>query len=343
MAEEKKEHEHVHEFEHHKKSGTEKIRENPWILATFVLGILSIVLLVSIFSGNFTGGVISSNDAGTKLLGYYQAMGVSNLTLSSVTEVSGVYQVNLNYKGQIVPLYITKDGKNIIDSLTPTETNSSSSSSNTQTQTVPKSDKPTVELFVMSYCPYGTQMEKAIIPVLNLLRNKIDFTLRFVDYSMHGQKEVDENVVQYCIQKEQNDKFLTYLSCFLQSGDEKSCLTSSAIDQTKLNSCISSTDTQFSVTKTADATVASGNYPPFDIDKTLNQQYSVQGSPTLIINGVEAQPSDRSPESVKGVICNAFNNVPSECGTTLDTAQTSPGFGSDSSSSSSTGTQCATA
>ena len=36
---------------------------------------------------------------------------------------------------------------------------------------VTKSDRPKVELFVMSYCPYGLQMEKAYLPAWNLLKN----------------------------------------------------------------------------------------------------------------------------------------------------------------------------
>lgn len=137
------------------------------------------------------------------------------------------------------------------------------------------------------------------------------------------KKEVDENTRQYCIQKEQNDKFIPYLSCFLQAGDSASCLTSTGIDQNKLSSCVSSTQTQFSITKTADATVASGSYPPFDIDKILNQQYGVQGSPTLVINGVQTEPSARSPEAVLTSLCSAFNTSPTECSQTLSTTQTS--------------------
>jgi len=33
-------------------------------------------------------------------------------------------------------------------------------------QELPKTAKPKVELFVMSHCPYGTQAEKAMIPVV---------------------------------------------------------------------------------------------------------------------------------------------------------------------------------
>ena len=44
--------------------------------------------------------------------------------------------------------------------------------------TVPKSDKPLVELFVMAYCPYGTQAEKGLIPVIELLGDKIDASIK---------------------------------------------------------------------------------------------------------------------------------------------------------------------
>jgi hypothetical protein len=44
-----------------------------------------------------------------------------------------------------------------------------------------------------------------------------DVNIKFVQYIMHGQKEADENVVQYCIQKEQEPKYLKYLKCFLEA------------------------------------------------------------------------------------------------------------------------------
>lgn len=315
-----------------KSNFTEKIRENPWTVSTFILGILVAILLVTTFSGTLTGNAVSKDKAASNLADYAKLQGV-NVSVNKVTEEFGLYSLDVSIDGKATSLYLTKDGKNIVSGLIPII--ASSSGTNIQAKEVPKTDKPKVELFVMSYCPYGTQMEKTIIPVLNLLKDKIDFTLRFVSYSMHGQKEVDENTRQYCIQKEQNDKFINYLSCFLQAGDSASCLTSTGIDQSKLSSCVSSTTTQFSITKTADATVASGSYPPFDIDKALNQQYGVQGSPTLIINGVEAQPSSRSPEAVKGTICEAFSSVPTQCSQKLSTTSSSAGFGSGTDSSAS--------
>ena len=55
---------------------------------------------------------------------------------------------------------------------------------------VPKSDRPKVELFVMSYCPYGLQMEKAYLPAWELLKNKADIDLKFVSYSIHPKKKI---------------------------------------------------------------------------------------------------------------------------------------------------------
>ena len=37
----------------------------------------------------------------------------------------------------------------------------------------PKKEKPEVELFVMSHCPFGTQIEKGMLPVARLLGDKI--------------------------------------------------------------------------------------------------------------------------------------------------------------------------
>ncbi|OGH68429.1 MAG: hypothetical protein A3I29_04685 [Candidatus Magasanikbacteria bacterium RIFCSPLOWO2_02_FULL_44_11] len=193
---------------------------------------------------------------------------------------------------------------------------------------VPKSDKPKVELFVMSYCPYGLQMEKAYLPAWDLLKKKADIDLKFVSYAMHGEKEVVENTVQYCIQSEQNDKFQNYLKCFTGSGNTESCQTSAGISKSKLNSCVATTNKKYAILdKLKDqSTWLSGQFPIYPIHEGLNDQYGVQGSPTLVINGTEVQIA-RTPESVKNAICAAFNDVPAECGQTLSNSSFDPGFG----------------
>jgi protein-disulfide isomerase len=110
-----------HKVDHHmgssKKELTQRMRENPWMLATIVLGV---VVLISLFNGGggVAGNVISADVAGEKLLTYYQANGAEGITLDSVDEESGFYIVNFAYQGSIIPIHMTKDG-NLAGSLTP--------------------------------------------------------------------------------------------------------------------------------------------------------------------------------------------------------------------------------
>lgn len=193
---------------------------------------------------------------------------------------------------------------------------------------VTKADKPKVELFVMSYCPFGLQMEKAYLPVMDLLKGKAEMDIKFVSYAMHELKEVEENTRQYCIEKDQNSLYPAYLKCFTASGDFKSCVGSVGVNQSRMNSCVAEANKQFGIMDQYNnkSKWLSGRFPVYPIHEDLNQKYGVQGSPTLIINGSPAEVS-RSPESVKQAVCASFTNPPAECQQTLSTAPTSPGFG----------------
>jgi hypothetical protein len=331
MEEEKRDHE-VEHHEHHKRHNlTAKARENPWMVSTFVCGALVLILLISAFSGGLLTGALSANAAGDKLVNFYKSMGVQNLTYESVQEVSGIYQVNINYQGQTIPLYITKDGKNVITSLNPTttETKNTSTSSDTNTE-VPKTSKPTVELYVFTYCPYGTQMEKAIIPAVKLLGDSINFKIRQIG-AMHGDHEKLEAERQLCIEKLYPTKLLSYIEKFVNDSTigacngDATCLTPKlvniygplGIDASKVNSCI-----------------ASDGETMYNAEVTNANAKGVSGSPTLIINGVTSSAA-RNAEAIKGAICSAFSSVPSLCSTTLSTASPSAGFGSSEGSASS--------
>jgi hypothetical protein len=192
--------------------------------------------------------------------------------------------------------------------------------------------KPYVELFVMSYCPYGTQIEKGILPVVKALGPTIDFDVKFVDYAMHGPKEVEENLRQYCIEKEYKDKYVTYLGAFLAEGNAQNALTAAGLSASDISSCMQSTDTEFKLTATANDPQKvgwRGNFPPFPIQSADNTKYGVQGSPTLVINGKEVS-SARDAQSLMGAICGTFSSKPAECNTDLSAlGNPAPGFGFD--------------
>lgn len=299
----------------------DKIRKNPWMLSTMVLGVVVVLMLIIMMTGNggVTGNVISENDAGQKIVDFAEGQGVP-AELVEVNDNGNLYEVVLSIQGQESPVYITKDGDYFVQGAVPFETLSNAGSQTQQTPPptdVVKSDKPKVELFVMTHCPYGTQAEKGFLPAIAALGNKVDASVKFVHYFLHKNpgQEPDETPVQMCIREEQNAKFAPYLACFLEDGDSARCLNEVGVDETKLDDC------------------KENRYEGlYAADSALSEGYGVRGSPTLVINGVQSS-AGRSPASYLAGICAAFNEAPSECDEVLSSEGYTPGFGYDAASS----------
>ncbi len=322
-AEEHSEH-HEHHEERKKSFNIAKImKSNPWMFATVVLAVLSLVLLIVVVAG---GSSISEKSAGTKAVGFLNNYVVSDggVTLDSVNKSEGAYVVTVNYDGNKPSVYISLDGRYMdfgngmvsVEAFVDAQENPTPTPQPTPTE-VPKSAKPVVELFVMSYCPYGTQAEKGILPVVALLGDKIDFKLRAVHYVLHGEKETLENNRELCIREEQGQDILNkYLVCILDSDDPYSpkdpaaCEKEAGVNSAKLKTCMANGKAE--------------EY--FAFDSQLSQAYGVQGSPTLIINGVKSN-AGRSSQSYLEGICAAFSSSPAECSQTLSSASPSAGFG----------------
>jgi len=251
--------------------------------------------------------------------------------IKSVISEGEFYKITVTLGEQEFYSYLSKDGKKFFPEAIDLEELNNQQKNAPKQEVSSKSNKPLVELFVMSYCPYGTQTEKAILPVLNVLEDKIDFELKFCDYAMHDKTELNEELQQYCIGEQNKNKFLTYLNCFLEDGNSARCLSEINIDNTILQNCIKATDNKYKVTANYNdkTTWTQGNpsYPTFNIYETDNLKYNVDGSPTLIINGEEIL-TNRNPSSLLASICSAFDNPPSECNQELSSAIPSPGFGS---------------
>lgn len=301
-----------------------KNRKNLMIGLIAGVGAVGIVSLaaVLIMNGSVFGG-LSAKAAAAKAESFINDQllsGQGGAIAKVVAAEKNLYKLEVVYQGKKIDSYMTKDGKKFFPQVFDMESvavgqSSAAPANQAPPAEAPKSDKPIVELFVMSYCPYGTQIEKGMIPVLKTLGKKIDFKLKFVSYTLHGEKENAENLRQYCLDQEQNSKVVPYLACFIKSGDSAACLKSNGVDENKLASCLASAGKKFNVAGS-----------DFDIYQADNDKYGVQGSPTLVINGANIE-SGRDSANLLKTICSAFKTAPSECETELSSVSPAPGFG----------------
>ncbi len=313
-----------------KKALTERMRENPWMLSSLVLGVVTLLLIFTTFSGGVTGNVISEKDIGTLALDFFNSkLSQTPGTLGVVKQISGLYEVDINIGGELVPLYFTKDGNfvrqgdnlySIIE-----EIPSPSTAPATTAQEVPKSDKPSVELYVMSFCPYGVRAENNILPIVNLLKDKIDLKIRYIvnagtsledSQSLHGVVEANQDAVQLVINKLYPDKFLTYLVNF----NEK-CYPLGYSDAEKLNACWKSEASKLGMDVNKIVTnLGTQGVSLLKIEEESSNKVGASGSPTLIINGVKSSSIYSGTQATQEAICGAFNNVPSECSQTVSSS-----------------------
>jgi hypothetical protein len=330
-----------------KKEGI-KIKVSPWAISTLILlAILAILLAYPSITGRavsnggngVTGQKMLADEAANKSIDYinqYILAGQGTATFISVKEDNGLYNLKFSIAGRQYDSYVTTDGKLFFPSAidisktpeTPTETTTVAKKTCAD---ITKADKPLLEAFIVSNCPYGLQMQRVLAPVANILGDYIK--VRYIGSvssgkitSMHGDAEATENLRQICIREEQGTKYWDYVSCYMQKGDSEGCLNTAKIDKTKLNTCM--TDANKGL-----------KYAQEDFDR--QDQFAVSGSPTLILNDEKVSEFDfggRTADAVKTLLCCGFNTKPDVCEQALSTDQASTSFSETYSTASSAST-----
>jgi hypothetical protein len=257
----------------------------------------------------------------------------NEVTVKDIIEENGLYKTTVILKnGQTISSYITKDGTEFfpqvmniaeIEKQNATKKTADNTGQNAQQKEVPKTDKPAVELFVMAFCPYGVQAEKAMQPVVDLLGKKADIKVRYIVSvsgtdmnavsSLHGVIEGKEDARQLCIAKNYDQKTLwKYIL-----GIDDNCVSVYSQGEDAFNACWKKQAVAAGVnTSKVEKCYNSEAVKLINAETALDDKYSVSGSPTLVINGVQAS-GDRTPNGYKTSICNAFKAKPSECSKTL--------------------------
>jgi len=293
-------------------------------------GVCLVIILALFVRGTLKPGgynkLIRPKEAGTKVLSmvnkYY--LPDKNAVLSGKpAEESGLYKVTLSIRNNPEPFYLTKDGAFLISpngivNIAKFEAEISKQQQ-TKEEGIPKTQRPAVELFVMSLCPYGVKAEKEILPVIKDFGDKIDFKIKFIVEvrgesidqvgSLHGTDEVKENLRQAAIMRQYPDKF----SAYIDKISEKSCVISCG--EIKLE--------DYWKKEAKELGIDTGKIESFvygqegmnllkqnEIDA---KKYNVNASPTLVINGAKSNAISQDAQAIRQVICSAFTNPPALC------------------------------
>jgi len=312
---------------------------NVWMIMTAVLGIAFIVILALYMTSGgsaSSGAIVPAQTCGPQMVEFINKNLVqagTTATFRSVEEKDGLYQVIFTYQGQDITIFASRDCSllflNYVDikNVTPTPTITP-----TPTQTPVKLAVPMVDLYVMSFCPYGVQAENSIKPVVDLFGAKANFTVRYIASvngndinsvsSLHGLNEAKEDARQLCVMQYYPNKYWAYV---MEINDQ--CY-SIASNGTALETCWKKAATDFAMNVSQIESCAYGSEGITFLrgDEVKVNQYGVTGSPTLFING-QKYTGPRTTEAFKTAICNAFQTIPAECSANL-TSNVTPATGS---------------
>ncbi len=165
-----------------------------------------------------------------------------------------------------------------------------------------------VDLYVMSQCPYGIQVENNFRTVLDTLGPYMTFRLEYIGKndngvlsSMHGPDELQGDLAQICAQKH-SPKFFDLILCQNKSIKEvgtnwEACAGEVGVERKDIAKCAAGSEGQALLAES--------------FGKAQNA--GARGSPTIMIGGQKHEGS-RKPADLMQAICGKFTGtVPAEC------------------------------
>lgn len=170
-------------------------------------------------------------------------------------------------------------------------------------------EKVKLDFYVMSQCPYGTQVEDAIAPVLEKIGSHVDFNLEFIATdngdgtfrALHGQNEVDGNIVQLCAAKYNPNSYMKMITCQNQNagaipGNWEKCAGDNGLAVESIRSCYE------------------GEEGKELLRTSLQKAQAVKatGSPTIYLAG-EKYSGGRTSDDFMRALCDAMDEKPEAC------------------------------
>ena len=296
--------------------------------------ILSIILLVALVGSmyvNLTGKAVltltqsqnSASEIGKKVVDFINNNLVqpgTSASLISVKDMGSYFEILTSYQGQQIPVYASKDGKILFlqaINMTQQTQRQTQAAPQQQTQEIPKKDRPTAELYIFSYCPYGVTTLDSFAIVGKLLSNKANMKVKFFS-DMHGKHELQQNKIQECIQEVDPQKYWDYASRYLKTVYSK-CSSTRDINCDKNESITLMKEVGIDADKVMKCVEERGE-ELYKRDISDAERFGLTGSPSLVINDVHVSGFDRSPEGIKKLVCSSFTTPPAECSQVLSTS-----------------------
>lgn len=307
---------------------------NWWALGAVIFFMLSVA---AIFTGGFSSITgMSAFEAGEKAVNFLNQELLPPGTEASLVDAkpeSGVYNLLLDISGEQYNSYVTKDGNlffisgiglNKITGAATGEPSDKEPAPSPAAFDAPDSKKPQVQLFVMSFCPYGQQAENNLVSAMDLLGDSVDFEPHFIvrvtdntTSSLHGSKEVDEDMRQACIWKYYPETWWDYVlyvneNIPLDNINEKwtEAAEAAGLDADSIETCVEQEGLEL-----------------LKADDELTSELGITSSPTILING-ERYSRQRTPDALKQAICSGFEEQPDTCSETLESSSSSSSTGS---------------
>ncbi|MCB9688896.1 MAG: DsbA family protein [Alphaproteobacteria bacterium] len=165
------------------------------------------------------------------------------------------------------------------------------------------------EMYVMSQCPYGVQVENAIGPVKAQLGDALDLKINFIGEgeagsftSMHGPDEVRGDIVQLCAYSQDPGRALDLILCQNKAPKEVAtnwhdCATEVGMDAAGLETCVNGDDGQKLLATSFEKAKEKG----------------ARGSPTMFINGRPYQGGRKSNDFLKSICQELGDGAPQAC------------------------------
>ncbi|MFH0752785.1 MAG: hypothetical protein V1914_04295 [archaeon] len=314
--------------EHKSHAQVRRSKQNKfWMVSTFILLGVVIALFAtnSEYLENISGNtVLSAEEVAEQTVNYLNnnlLTGGIEATITKTDKIdSCLYKIKLDIGPQEFESYVSSDGKYLFPTAVDT-TIEIEPPEVPEMEDIPQTDKPVMDMFVMSQCPFGVQAEDAMLEVADILGDKIEYNIHYIVTdngdgtfrSLHGQPETDEDIRQLCIAAKEPALFNDYLKCL--NADYRNaetiwegCATEAGIDVETLKTCAEGDE---------------GKQLLSD-DSIIAMVKGIGGSPTIEINGVGYNGA-RSANALKIAMCDAFTTAPEECEEALSTGSEAAG------------------